>query len=114
MLIDDVSLDRHIFNGAEPSFSNAILALSPNDAGHGPVSLQHKQFWNRSSTKEGSFDRAAVVVQRFATLVSHIERRIRLGMQEKQSLSKLPIEVQKSKFKVCSCINVPAMLSFWI
>lgn len=78
------------------------------------MSLQHKQFWNRSSIREGSLDKAAVVVQRLAILVSHIERRIRFGMEEKQSSCKLAREVQKSKFRAFNRINFPTMLSFRI
>lgn len=78
------------------------------------MSLQHKQLWNRNSIKAGSFDRTPVVVRRFAILVSHIERRIKFGMQEKQSLCKLASEVQKSRLRVCSRKKLPTMLSFWI
>lgn len=62
---------------------------SPPEDPEDPTSLQHIQFWNLSSTKEGSLESAAIVVHKLEILVSHIERHIRFGMEEKQSSRKL-------------------------
>lgn len=94
--------------------SEEALVVCSSFKWHGDVSLQHKQFWKRSWSKEGSFDRAAVVVQRLEILVAHIETRVKLGMWVKQSFSMVESEVQKSRLRVCIWMNFPAMLSFWI
>lgn len=82
-----------------------------NKAGQGPVSLQYLQFWNRSSTKEVSLDKAALVVHRSATLVPHRERRIRFGIKSNKSFSILVSEEQKSRARVCNTANVRILLN---
>ena len=73
-------------------------------------SLQQIQIWNQSTSREGSFKRAALAVQRSETTVSHIERKLKLGIAEKQ-LSPKPVTRLESSIRVCSCANFPAMLS---
>lgn len=107
-----LSATKFLTNTSPLGISFIQLACPLIHTGQGPVSIQYKQFWNLSSTKHGSLDRAALVVQRLPILVSHIERRIRFGMQVKQSFWRVQSEILKSRLRVCRFTNFPVKLSF--